>query len=422
MRRVNLGWWLSHLNVFLVVTFLFASTAVLLLRTFVSDWMNTEGPLLILAGLIGILALGAWATSRKRFIDENVAIVRLDDRLELNNQLTSARDGVAPWPEYPTGSDQTKTLVWRWETALLPGMIAALILAVAWLIPVPEVKGRDPLVTSEPDAWLQMEEWAATLKEEELIDPDSLKEVEEKIEELRNQPEEDWFGHSSLEATDTLKESLGRDVQQLAKDLATIERDLEALKSFASELSPAGKEMLLRELEEALKNLEANGLELNESLAAQLSQIDPSQLSGEMMKQLSPEQMKKLQDRLCAACEGLGSMEGLPALGESDKLAWMKGLMAGRGGVDRGPGAAPLFYGDEEDLGTNRVEKVQNDNLDRAAPGDLVAIGETEHDEEQLPTVIQQGGAVASQGQGGDAVWRDSLLPEERALLKRYFK
>lgn len=54
--------------------------------------------------------------------------------------------------------------------------------------------------------------------------------------------------------------------------------------------------------------------------------------------------------------------------------------------------------------------------------GDLLGVGETEHEEDTESSSPKAGGAVTSQGRGGDAVWRESLVPEEQALLKRYFK
>lgn len=98
------------------------------------------------------------------------------------------------------------------------------------------------------------------------------------------------------------------------------------------------------------------------------------------------------------------------------------GQQPGQGGITRGRGDAPLFYGDEDDLGTNNIEKVTNDDLSRASIGDLLGVGETEHEEDKEAVGPQAGGAVVSQGRGGDAVWRESLVPEEQALLKRYFK
>jgi len=81
-----------------------------------------------------------------------------------------------------------------------------------------------------------------------------------------------------------------------------------------------------------------------------------------------------------------------------------------------------MFYGDEDDLGTNNIEKVTNEDLSRASLGDLLSVGETEHEEDKQASGSQAGGGVSSNGRGGDAVWRESLIPEEQALLKRYFK
>ena len=34
----------------------------------------------------------------------------------------------------------------------------------------------------------------------------------------------------------------------------------------------------------------------------------------------------------------------------------------------------------------------------------------------------KQGGAIQNAGDGGSAVWQNSLMPSEREVLKRYFK
>jgi len=315
-RRVNTGWWLERFNLLLAVSLIMFAVAVLCLRTLVPSWMETYGPFVILAGLVAGTAVWALLWSKGRFIGKEEALVRLDDRLELNNQLSAANREVGEWPEHRASKSDEIGLKWRWEVAVLPSILASLMVVAAWFVPVLELKGKEELITHEPNAWGQMEEWLVTLEEEELIDPDSIEEIEDKIEELRDQPENEWFDHASLEATDTLKESLGRDIQDLSKDLGTIERDLEALRSFSSELSEAGKEMLLREMEDAMKNLAMNGMEINSELAKQLGQIDPSQVSQEMMKGLTAEQMKQLQQGLGQKCEALSSMDGLPPMAE----------------------------------------------------------------------------------------------------------
>lgn len=99
-----------------------------------------------------------------------------------------------------------------------------------------------------------------------------------------------------------------------------------------------------------------------------------------------------------------------------------KGKGPGKGDITRGPGTAPITYGDEQNLKTKNIENINNPDLRRASPGEMLAIGETEHDDAQKPSVRQSGGQLSSGAKGGDAVWRESLMPEEKRLLKRYFK
>ena len=315
-RRVNTGWWLVRFNLLLSLALIGFALVVLTTRTWLPDWVQTYAPFAILIGLVAGTAFLAWFWSRGRFIGKEEALVRLDDRLGLNNQLSAANREVGQWPVYCALKSDDIGLKWRWEVAILPGVLAGLMVLAAWFVPVIELKGKEEMITHEPNAWGQMEEWLATLQEEELIDPGSIEEIEDKIGELRDQPENDWFGHASLEASDTLKERLGRDIQDLAKDLGTIERDLDALKTFSTQLSDAGKEMLLQEMEDAMKNLAMNSMGVNGELAEQLSQVDPSQISEEVMNSLTAEQMQELQNQLAEKRESLGSMEGLPPMAE----------------------------------------------------------------------------------------------------------
>ena len=315
-RRVNTGWWLGRFNLLLSLALIVFAVVVLTARTWLPDWVQTDALFATLSGIVTATALFAWFWSRGRFIGKEEALVRLDDRLSLNNQLSSANREMGQWPEHFALKGDDIGLKWRWEVAILPGVLAGLMVLAAWFVPVSELKGREEMITHEPNAWGQMEEWLATLQEEQLIDPGSIEEIEDKIGELRDQPENDWFGHASLEASDTLKERVGRDIQDLAKDLGTIERDLDALKTFSSQLSEAGKEMLLQEMEDAMKNLAMNSMGINSELAEQLSQVDPSQISEEMMNSLNSEQMQELQNQLAKKLESLGSMNGLPPMAE----------------------------------------------------------------------------------------------------------
>ena len=48
--------------------------------------------------------------------------------------------------------------------------------------------------------------------------------------------------------------------------------------------------------------------------------------------------------------------------------------------------------------------------------------GAREHEIDEAKVGVRAGGATESAGGGGDAVWRDRLLPGEKAVLKNYFE
>ena len=101
----------------------------------------------------------------------------------------------------------------------------------------------------------------------------------------------------------------------------------------------------------------------------------------------------------------------------------MQGKTRGQPGTGGG-GPAPLTLDEKPtDLATTKNDAVSNPDLEHALPGDVVAVGKGEHTVD--PTKYAgpaSGGAIASPGAGGDAVWRNDLTPRERALLKTFFK
>jgi hypothetical protein len=274
-----------------------------------------------------------------------------------------------------------------------------------------------------------MENWLEKLQEEQIVTEDEKDEQLEKIAELRDQPTEKWFSHESLNAGDTLKEQLQRDIQRLGQNLTTAERSLNALQNYAEQLSPAAKEQLLKDFDQALADMKSGALELDPEMLKALAGIDPKN-----MKSLSEAQMKQLRESMkkqAGTCNGLCENPGFlgDGEGEDDKLAEMLGMLkeqgegAGKGGITRGPGTAPLTLSDEEnDFGTNKNEAVSNTDLSRAQVGSMLALQDGKHEVDKTAKGPQAAGAVQNAGQGGEQVWRESLTPEEKAVLKRVFK
>jgi len=427
-RQLNLGWWLERFNQLVLVGLVLFSVALLAGRTWRADWMIPEAVGLGLGGLLLVLAAVAWLLGRKRFVDAGKGLVRLDEKLRLNNRLVSAAAKVGPWPELPPNPLGAAGFRWNLSRAWLPGLSALLLVAAASWVPIPERSAATAQVV-EPSAWEQMEDWLATLEEEDLIGEETIEELASRIEELRDQPEEEWFSHSSLEATDSLQQSLGLEIRDLAEEMKTLERNLSALQKFSSQMSEAAKEEARKEMEEALKALDGAGLPLNEALRKQLSEVDPSQLGQETLSKLSNEQLQSLQKQLQKGSGALGSMEGLPEMGEGMGLGeegmgfGEEGEMPGVGGITRGKADAPIFFDDQaDDLGTDNLERVTNEDFSKAAIGEVLGLGETEREIDEAASTPVAGGAVGSAGKGGEAVSRETLLPDEQAVLKRYFK
>ena len=95
----------------------------------------------------------------------------------------------------------------------------------------------------------------------------------------------------------------------------------------------------------------------------------------------------------------------------------------GRGGLNRGPGTGPLTFEQKAtDLGTDQLEEIESRDLSRSLPGDHLGTRDIEHHLEKAPEGPSAGGSLAVPAGGGEAVWRDQLLPSEQKVLRRYFK
>ncbi len=287
--KANAGWWVEKTAPAVVLAGVAGFAAVLWLRsrgvevgwTILWPWI---------AGGLAAAMLAGWLMARSKFITARQAMVRLESELRLHNALTAAEAGAGEWPLLP--SQITDGWRWKWSWLTGPLAAAAACIALALWIPVsPEAQAA--LAPVEPQSWQQMDEWLEKLREEKVITPDEKEEQARKIDDLRNQPKEKWFSHESLNASDTLKEQLSKDIQNLGQNLTNSERSLNALQNYDSLLSPAAKDQLLKEFDEALEGMKGSALELDPALLKELAQIDPKNL-----KSLSQEQLDQLREAL----------------------------------------------------------------------------------------------------------------------------
>jgi len=394
------------------------AVSVLLVRWFARDhlpWVWWS-----LGGFVFIGAILSWCMARGRFENQAAARVRLEDALGLKTRLSAATDGVGAWPEIPSSIQWPVS--WRWQRPALVAAFAAIMMMAALFIPMSEREGEQPRVIEKPSAVQDVEEWMADLRKEEAVEEESLKEIEDKVAELLKRPAENWYEHGSLEAAGNLKEQTAEMLRELSQNLADAERSASALQAAGSGLPQAAKDALAQQLKEAGQNLASAGMKPNEQLLKQLQQMGAQglqNLSQEQLKELA-EQMKQNADALQKALQNSPEIELTQCQGSGEK----EGEGPGRGGINRGPGEAPLSLAREEaNLNTEKMEQVTSDlDFKRLAPGDLMGTSDGKHEVDETAKGPQQGGVIQHAADGGAAVWQHSLLPEERETLRRYFK
>jgi Skp family chaperone for outer membrane proteins len=433
-RRCNWAWFLDKLSLPLLLTGLIGAVAILLIRRegALFPWSFVGVAMLVILAIVSLLA---WLLAKRNFTTRENALVRLEEAMGFDNALTAAHHGIAPWPEaLPKVSDGT---TWNWSRLLLPPLATLILLFTAFLLPISARSKTPP--PEEPAARQALQASLDELAEEEVVDEDYLEEMQKKVEELRKQPPEDWFDHSALEATDSLKKSHEQQLQELEQDLQKAERALNALQNHNSSLSPENQERLRNEFDEAVEKMSQGAMKPNQELLEQLGGIDPGQL-----KNLSGEQLDQLRQNMRQQAQKMKGANNPGQQGEGGD--WLDELMQeggqgqnnqpgqgpgpngegpGQGGINRGPGTAPGVLGEKgEELKTGDREGLESRDLSNTLPGDLLQLQDGEHEIDQSDIAIRQGGEVDNLGQGGELIWKvaPDLAPAEKKALRNFFK
>jgi len=410
--RVNFGWWLDLFLPCLLGLSIALSVAVLILRR--GQPISLSWVLAAFAAGLSMGALICFLMARRHFYRTSDGLVRLDSVHRLHNRLTTAEAGVGEWPEPLARSGDG--LGWRWRRFLVHPVVSVILLAAAILVPIRPDEAEAARKMEEPLAWEEVEEWIDTLAEEEFVEPERLESIREQVQELRMQPMDEWYSHSSLEASDSLRQQTEQAIRELARDMDSAQAGLEALKQFEDAVPLQLRDDWEKYMGEALKGLQMGQLALDAELLKKLKNIDPANL-----RQLTQAEMDQL---MKALKEGNGACKKCSGSGTNSCSAAVLAEVWCQGGISRGRGDAPMMLKENEShLGSTRMEGITNPDFSRAALGDTLAVGEGEHDiDETLYQGPQNAGTIRAAGDGGETVWRDTLAPDEQEVLKRYFK
>lgn len=286
-RRVNTGWWLSRLFPLLIVTGIAGGVAIYLLR---SNEALPPWPQLLawIAGCVVLCGAAAWGLAQRRFLQTDAALVRLESRMELHNQLSTARSGAGPWPAPPERAEDAlaRNLPRTW----LPPLAAAALVAAGFLIPAaPEVFASDP---PPPRSHEEIQAMLDQLREAETLDPKALEELQKQLDALREQPSSEWYGHHHLEAADSLRSGTQQQLGEMGRQLEKAGAALNSLTEQSPEDNAKAREQNAADLKAAADALGKSPLALNKGLMEQLSK------AASQLKQLSQGDLDKLKEGL----------------------------------------------------------------------------------------------------------------------------
>jgi len=293
------------------------------------------------------------------------------------------------------------------------------MLTLAARVPISQNEITKQRVIEKPSDVKQVEQWIENLRKEEATEEKSLEEVEKKIAEMLQRPSENWYEHGSLEAAGNLKDQMTEMLRELSENLADATRAALALQAAGDAMPQEAKDAFANELASALQGLRAGGIKPNEQLLKQLQKMAGTNGMGNLSKEQLQKLVQQMQQNALALQEALKNSPQL-------MLVMLAGCCAaGNGGIDRGPGTAPItFSQDETNLGTKKTEAVASQiDMNRIAPGDVLGVQNGRHEvNKNGDTGSKQGGGIQGAGDGGAAVWQNSLMPAEREALKKYFK
>ena len=451
--RVNAGWWLREFAPLASILLTLAAIAIWIVR------FSGYGAPAALAGVAIGLALVLAATfaflrARPHFWGEAQGLVQLEDRLALRTSLTASAEGRRTWPAIPaSGQLDSRAVAPTWK----PGWLAAPLVALTycalaiWLIPIAASGGNGAIPTTPPQAQEELARLLEELQEEELIEPEAIEDFAERLQDLQDQPEEDWYSHASMEAADSERARLEHALEELSTNAEKTGFAATALERLSDQLTPAEREALFADAAEGLKGLKSGDLPMSDKALGEFRKIDPSQL-----RTLTPEQLAKMRKAMaktaaaCKECQGGNGKKGKPGSGQGEGEGKGKGgaiadwasmtdeeLLAamnkggtpsgkapGKGGITRGRGDAPLsLSASETDLDTNSPEAIASADPSAGDPTDLLGLGQGEYDLDKTPVAPTKAGSISGTARGGSTLYsEDNFLPDEQEVLRNYFK
>jgi hypothetical protein len=398
-----------------------------------------------LPAVLAVAAVLAWrslpsSSAVRALVDSHGrcgGLVVASEEVPLGNWSRNQREPDAPLPQ------------WNASPSIALCAVGPVFLLAAFLMPASLVQADSKLDVGRDVE--RMEEQIAAMKEEKILDAKRAQAMKAELDDIRrNASGRDPV--KTLEALDSMQARLNHAAQKEAEDAIQHMENLDRAEMLADALAGRGDKLNDPQLAEAMLHLDA----LVRKAAAE-DKLIATHLDPELMdalkkgKKLSAEQLKKLAKalkdgklstagkmaRLVKArlidADQLGKLENAEKGNLAALAAYLKEnsvdgadilleFEVDKGGVDDGPGAAKLRFGDESsDFGAKFLDKeLPPADLEKLAGSDLEGVSSAVPKVNTDPT-RGPAGALAGSKSGGGSSADQKLLPRHRAAVKRFF-
>jgi hypothetical protein len=290
------------------------------------------------------------------------------------------------------------------------------------------------------------------LKDAEVLQPERAESLEQKLNQLKDRAAGEDPA-KTLEALDHVQQVASQAAQEAAETAAQKTERLAQAETLAEGLRQAAGEMDAKLQTEALAELArlAEKAALENKLFDK--ELDPQALKDFKAGSLNPEQLKKLAQALrgarkdiarnleklckarlvdlealakceqCGRCNGDKMAECLKAGGKQSVGKMLSQCQRpGRNGLNEGPGAAELTWGDPSSAEGVKFKEATLPPSDLAAlkESQVVGVGKAAPSTEK-GTAPSQPGALQQAASGAGSAQTQVILPRHRAAVERYF-
>ncbi len=371
--------------------------------------------LLGLAGA-GLIAISAIERGIRSAPPVRSLLALFDVRMHAGGLAAASADvSLGAWTLPPAAPPPVR---WDARRPLLLLVGAAAFVAGAHLIPIRSAASRRPLELGA-DA-KRIEGKIEVLEQEKILTPDRAEALKQTVEELKATAEGDDPA-KAWEMLDAVEDSVSKSAASAAEEAI---RNGEALAQIAAMSSMPDMANAVRQASENPSLMP--GVDAKSATMAQLgaaAQRGQASLRDKLAKMaakgmIDPKSLNKFDSATSQAAR-----DELAEYLRNHKGQSQQGQMArgGRGGVDRGRGDAPLFFGEETKSADEKFRDMPIPPAAEAALEQSDVIGQSAAEPDKTLQQRSRGGALAA-GTGSGSAWRTTILPRHRGSVARYFE